>query len=359
MKISNNRHMMKLLSFQALSMITVMLLSVGCADNGDKFSELRGPYLGQEDPGLELQLFAAGWVSTAMHEYHAIFSPDGDEFYFQFGRKPHVIMRTVMRDGRWSAPETVSFSGVYNDCEPCFSPDGRSLVFMSQRPHTDDDSMTRAGAPDLSADGSNPPVSASPVDKDIWIVEREGNEWGRPRNLGPPVNTDRNELYPVFSPDGDLYFSADWEGNVDIYLAKREGDGFATPERLGAEINTGHDDYDVAISPDGSYVIFSSAGRDDGIGASDLYISFNTQEGGWTKARNMGERMNSEQSEVAPTITPDGKYIFFSSTRSLEKGYYSYRVESYEELKDLLDAPGNGFGDIYWVNAEIVEVYRP
>ena len=141
--------------------------------------ELRGPYLGQEPPGLEPQIFAPGVVSTGLATRDLAMTPDGDEIYFGVtaGGKT-AIMVTRLTDGVWSEPVVAPFSGRSLDIEPSISADGQRFFFLSTRPQ--------------------PHQEEKPgwVYQDIWVMDREGDGWGEPSNLGPPVNTDAPEYFP-------------------------------------------------------------------------------------------------------------------------------------------------------------------
>ena len=69
----------------------------------------------------------------------------------------------------------------------------------------------------------------------------------------------------------------------------------------------------------------------------DLYISFRKKDDSWTVPENMGKAVNTSSSELRPYVTPDGKYLFFTSDRPNSKG----------------------IGNIYWVDAKIIEELRP
>ena len=97
-------------------------------------------------------------------------------------------------------------------------------------------------------------------------------------------------------------------------------------------INTEHDEYDLFIAPDESYLIFSSD-RPGGFGNVDLYISYKKGDGTWTEPKNMGRNINSGGA-VFPSVTDDGRFLFFQSRRG-------------------------GNGDIYWVDAKIIEELKP
>jgi tricorn protease-like protein len=68
----------------------------------------------------------------------------------------------------------------------------------------------------------------------------------------------------------------------------------------------------------------------------------------------MGEKINSSGWEFCPTVSPDGKYLFFTSTRRLHEPYSEIPL-TYERKLKILNSPGNGSADIYWVNTKIIE----
>lgn len=301
----------------------------------DNFPVLKGPYLGQKPPGKTPEIFASGIISTGYHDGCITFSPDGREIFFHFGGLGRMVILHMKRvNNRWTAPQVASFSGKYRDGEPHFSCDGNKLLFRSTRP----------------LEGKGEPMAST----DIWIVERDENDWDEPRNLGPIINSEKDDLYPTISKSGDLYFASNRDGGWDIYVSKYVNGRYAKPEKLSDAINSEFGDWDAFLAPDESYIIFGSNGRSDGFGESDLYISFRKEDGTWTKSKNMGSQINTFYREVDPVISPDGKYIFFRSNRRIHKSYAKSPL-TYNEIIKMLDSPGNGEADIYWVDARIVD----
>jgi len=124
------------------------------------------------------KIFAAGIVSTNLSERDAVFSPDGNEFYFTlWSGKFGTIVFVKQENGQWLPPRVAPFSGKYSDLEPFVAADGRRLCFASNRP--------------LEAGGEA-------KDYDIWFVEREGERWGAPKNIGAPGNGN-DDIYWVKS----------------------------------------------------------------------------------------------------------------------------------------------------------------
>jgi hypothetical protein len=147
-----------------------------------------------------------------------------------------------------------------------------------------------------------------------------------------------NEACPTVARNGNLYFHAVYprgEGEADIYCAEYIDGKYIAPKKLSNAINTKWGESNAFIAPDESYIIFGSR-RPGGFGAGDLYISFRTDSGEWTKAVNMGNVINTSFSEYCPSVSPDGKYLFFT------------RIVGTNPRQ----------GDIFWVSAEIIHQHR-
>jgi len=300
----------------------------------------RPPYASSK-PLTEPTIFAEGVVSTGDFESHPAFTPDGKILYF-LRSSPTFNFWTIVvshfKNNKWSTPEVISISGQYRDADPFITRDGSRFYFISDRPHSDST------------------IKPEKRSLDIWVMEKMGKGWSAPRNLGAPVNSSGDEWYPTVASDGTLYFGSDREGGkgrTDIYRSRLVDDKYLAPENLGESINTQFDEFEPYIAPDQSYLIFM-AGRPDGLGGSDLYISYQ-HNGNWTKAVNLGDKINSKGSEYSPTVSPDGKYFFWSSTRSLALASQSERL-TYSELLKKLRSPGNGLGDIYQIDLTALNI---
>ena len=104
-------------------------------------------------------------------------------------------------------------------------------------------------------------------------------------------------------------------GGNDIWLSRMVDGQYQPLENLGDSVNTTAGEIEPWISPDESYLIFSGASRADSIGGYDLYIAFK-QNGVWQRARALDGGINSRGLDFNQSVSPDGKYMYFSSTRS-------------------------------------------
>ncbi|MBO6845532.1 MAG: PD40 domain-containing protein [Muricauda sp.] len=255
-------------------------------------------------------VFAEGIVSTDSYEFAITFSPEMDELYFT-RRKPgddNTIYAMQLTDGQWSNPQPAFFTATEGwDFEPHISPNGDKLYFGSTRPLPDS----------LKSNGLHQ-----------WYSTKTENGWDVPIPLEPPFRDKSIIMYLTSSENENLYFTTGEKGDAPedwvIYNSMKEDGQYKSIDRMGKEINaTGKWIAHSYIAPDESYLIYDFK-SDSGFGESDLYISFK-QNGTWTKPYNLGPNINTDQTEMAASVSPDGKFLFF------HRG-------------------GEDNGDIYWVD---------
>lgn len=291
------------------------LLSLQGADKSlvKKF-QIKGEYIDEEVPDLTPKMFAPNIVSVENNVHTAMFHPNMKEFYFTKAlvkEQAEAIMVMNKVDGKWTQPKRWVILEDQFEFDTFITPDGSKLFFCSQKKVRESDENRNA---------------------DMWMLNREGNSWEKAIHLGNDLNTDGNEWFPTASNKGTLVFSISKGRKSTIYYSKWVNGKYEKPIPFDDEINSGGYDYDPLIAPDESYLIFAS-GREGGFGSNDLYISFKKEDGSWTQAKNMGEKINSKTTDYAPSLSPDGKYFFFTSNVQ-------------------------GSSDIYWVSAQIIEELR-
>jgi len=106
----------------------------------------------------------------------------------------------------------------------------------------------------------------------------------------------------------------------------------------------------VAIAPDESFLLFTAVGRPDSVGSFDIYVSF-AKDGGWTPARNLGPEVNGPARDYSPRLSPDGKFLFFSS----ERGFLAPRGErpvTYADFEASARSVQSGLGNLYQIELE-------
>ena len=145
-------------------------------------------------------------------------------------------------------------------------------------------------------------------------------------------------------------------GKNDIYWTKLVDGVYTEPVNVGEAINSQASEGDLFVAPDESYIIFVSSDRPFAFGRGDLYVSFRKEDGTWTSAKNMGEGINTEYTEYCPVVSPDGRYLFFTSYRTVDDDPTAGRT--YDDIREAYRKPGTGLGDIYWVDAGVIDKLR-
>lgn len=272
--------------------ITLVMISNTCSLH-TKFSILKGPYLGQQPPGMTPEIFAPRIVSSEDHiEMGCTWSPDLKEFYFARSKTSELIsnwsiwcVRKI--DGVWTEPQVVPFSGVYRDFGPFIPPQGNCLIFIRRN------------------NKENKTIMGS------WITDRKGSTWSKPRFF--------HEAYDLTTKDfRTFYFSTgrSEETGQDIGQMTFDNGVFSNPVKLPGELNTPEFEAHACLSLDGTYMLFDRT--------KSTFVSFLHDDGTWSKGYDLGRKYH------IPSISPEGKYLFFESN-----------------------------GDIYWVDARVIEDLKP
>ncbi len=137
-----------------------------------------------------------------------------------------------------------------------------------------------------------------------------------PQNVGSNVNTSESEYFPSLTIDGkELVFTRRIKGvNEDFYYSKSTGGQWDLAKPIEGNINTPMSEAAQNISSDGQWLVFTANNRADSYGNYDLYLSQLTQQG-WGEAMNLGGRVNSDQWDAQPCLSPDKRDLYFASRR--------------------------------------------
>jgi outer membrane protein OmpA-like peptidoglycan-associated protein/tetratricopeptide (TPR) repeat protein len=137
-----------------------------------------------------------------------------------------------------------------------------------------------------------------------------------PKNVGAAVNTSESEYFPSLTIDGkELLFTRRLKNfNEDFYQSLADSTGWIVAKAIEGNVNTPLNEGAQNISQDGEWLVFTGCNRKDGFGGCDIYISYNTIQG-WSEAMNLGGRINSDQWESQPCLSPDKRDLYFASKR--------------------------------------------
>lgn len=296
-------------------LITPLLSILACSSNSysqDQFPIPDGPYLGQTPPSSTPEIFAPGIVNREEStDLEGMFGADMNTFYF-------------VREGE-------EYSGVVNVGE--FKGDkvsyGLAVIEYKNNKWQHSVVAKAASEPSISPDGNT-------ILFKNGYIERTNDGWSEMKSLGEPF-ADISVMRSAISSNGTIYFDT-YTKELDTPLRySRLVDGeYRAPKSLGPQFGIGRYNAHPYIAPDESYIVFDSV-REGGYGRSDLYISFRKTDDAWGPAINLGDKINTDASEKNPSVSPDGKFLFFD--RRIKRG--------------------NADVTIYWVDAQIIETLRP
>lgn len=154
-------------------------------------------------------------------------------------------------------------------------------------------------------------------EEDFYYSEKKEGEWQPRQPMAPPINSNYNEGAQSISPDGKYFFytlcNADYGyGSCDMYWSRRIGNRWSRPRNMGEPVNTPLWESQPSMSPNGKTIYFS-ANRPGGYGGFDLWKCEMIEEGIFTEPVNLGPNINTEFDENAPFIHADGRTLYFVS----------------------------------------------
>jgi Tol biopolymer transport system component len=283
-----------------LSLLTQLLLGVTC-----NISVAQESYFGLTPPGSTPEIFAPGIVSLeGRYEYGISFSPELDEVYFTADIKNQgtSIYFSKIENGRWSTPGRADFTEnrMSAEMEPHVTFNGQRIYFTAF------DTMGYR----------------------IWFVNRLDGTWSKAAELNSPLNN-KNVLYPTTAINGDLYYTN--LSHLKMYYSTYQDGTYS--DSLEAGIAYGLHGF---IDPHNNFILLDAPKNNDSSKDRDIYVCFRNQDSSWTKPINLGKEVNTIYNESCPSISPDGKYLFFSR---------------YDEA--------GGLPNIYWVSSEVLKNLEP
>jgi outer membrane protein OmpA-like peptidoglycan-associated protein/tetratricopeptide (TPR) repeat protein len=153
--------------------------------------------------------------------------------------------------------------------------------------------------------------------EDFYISHWNDSAWTYMENAGKPLNTSDNEGAQSITGDGRfMVFTAcnrsDGLGRCDLYASEKEGDKWKTPYNLGSPVNSKFRETQPSLTPDGRTLYFSSD-RPGGKGQHDIWVTSLGEDGKWTEPKNLGDTINTDGIEMSPFIHQDNQSLYYSS----------------------------------------------
>ncbi len=209
----------------------------------------------------------------------------------------------------WTFPVEVSFASGYNCVEPHYSAIGNKLFFQTSAP---------------LHQSWNMPYNKTRFK--LWIVEKLDAGWGKPYPLDKKLS---RGIHGQVSVSNNKTIYATYNSREIVTLEYVDGK-YLDPERIRFSSRDQSDALHPCVAPDESFLIFCSGRSAGSYGKADLWVSFPCEDGSWSMPHNLGSGINTSASEGFPSLSYDGKYLFFDRN-----------------------------GDIYWVDTKIIQDMKP
>lgn len=227
---------------------------------------------------------------------------------------PHrSIIKNMGKNINTSFPEYV----------PIITPEENTLYFTSRR----------------EGSSNNKKDAFGNYHEDVYVSQKEGDEWMPAKNVGPPINSETNDACVAISPDGQrmiIYRAAPDGLTGDLFITKlSDHNTWEALQKLGPEINSQFTETSACFSNDTSEIYFSS-NRPGGYGGKDIYRIRKLPNGRWAMPYNLGPNINTIYDEDAPYLHPDAVTLYFSS-----KGHNT--MGEYDVFKSVLNPENNQF----------------
>lgn len=194
-------------------------------------------------------------------------------------------------------------------------------------------------------------------DEEILQTDKDKNgNWQEPHSISDNINSEYNEGTCSISADGRmLVFTScmgrQGYGSCDLYISYKTGNAWSVPENMGEVINSPSWDSQPSLSADGRTLYFVS-NRSGGFGSRDIYVSQQNEEGEWQSPQNVGSSINTSFDDISPFIHPNGQRLYFATNGRLGFGGFDIYFSDKKSASEWL-APTN-FG--YPINTHDDEV---
>ncbi|PLX03754.1 MAG: hypothetical protein C0594_10040 [Marinilabiliales bacterium] len=205
-------------------------------------------------------------------------------------------------------------NSIYDELAPKITPDGRTLYF-TRKYHPDNVGGFKDGDDIWVSSRVSVGKKVNPdtgEEEDIW-------EWSEAENIGPPLNTALNNFIQGVTPDGNTLvvgnvYNKDGTQTAGVSFSYKEKEGWSFPEKQIIQ-----DYYNLSpnanyyLSNDGKFLLMAIE-RKDSYGKLDLYVSIRKGDNRWSKPKNLGPTINTSQHDYSPFLAADGVTLFFSSS---------------------------------------------
>lgn len=228
----------------------------------------------------------------------------------------------------------------YDEYWPTLTADEQTLIITRLIPKDLEEGLVSINEviteKEITPSNQKVPPDFNKVQEDFYISVKENDFWTKAINVGKPLNTKGNEGAQTILVDGRvMYFTAcnrkDGKGRCDIYQSLKVNGEWNTAVNLGVPVNSENWEAQPSISPDGKTLYFVS-NRKGGYGQKDIWMSIILEDGRWSKPINLGENVNSVGQEQSPFIHPDNRTLYFATDGKIGIGGFDlYKVSKNDD----------------------------
>ena len=296
-------------------LITLFLLSISCQQQNTKKPPSTDKYPFKTTSDTIATKFAPDIVSLPESaEFGITFTQDMKTLFFtskRNGDNNFSIYTSRFKNNKWQRATIATFSGTYFDADAFIDQKSGRLYFFSMRPIGNDTVPLKM--------------------PNIWYTQKKGHSWMKPKMVEGGINSRTSgEGYLSLTESTTMYLSTVGrlkEKKHDIFKSTYINQKFSKPEYVEIDIET--DFSNPYISPKEDFLIIDSR-QPGGLGGNDLYFVQRIRGNTWSKPVNMGSKINTAGDEGTPSLSPDGKWFFFSRDGDI------YFIGAEAVLKDLL-----------------------
>jgi len=234
----------------------------------------------------------------------------------------------------------------YDEQAPVMSPDGKLLAFT-----VDDHPSNVGGVQDHG---------------DIWFSVKTETGWSKPFHGGKRINNSNHNTVAGFSPDGtQMFLMGHYPQNgkpltsQGVSVSVKTGEEWSAPVNINIPYFKNRSSYNSGfLSADGKTLVYSAVGLETrSEGAEDIYVSFKV-DGKWSEPRNIGAKVNTLGQDVSPSLSPDGKRLYFATNGyKQDVSFDIYYVDRLDDAWQSWLEPVNLGPDVNSAGRELF--YRP
>jgi len=293
-------------------LIRIVLIIIGFLSCKNEVKNTKMEFLKEQVPSKDPIEFKRHLIPKNKVIHKGMFSPDLQEYYYTISDKNFQNFEVYIinkNNETWSKPEKAFFNSAYDEHGMSFAPDGNSLYFSSTRPVH---------------------IQGVLATWHIWKSDKVNGKWNQPTFVDIPNLRHKLVSHPTITNSGTLYFhtsNLDYS-NMDIYRSEQVNGKFEDAVKISVSMNSETRKCTPFVSPKEDFLIFASIQNQ-----LDLMISFNDGNGKWTNTKKLNDKINNNN-QGNPYVTPDNKFLFFTTGTDKEKNWKVNWVHIESEIKN-------------------------